>query len=70
MITVIHTHISKALQNTAGRGAAPNNRNKKVMFKNCASSTNCISWKNNTQSDDIHDTNVVMPVYNLILYET
>ena len=28
---------------------APNNANKKVIFKNCAPFTNCISRTNNTQ---------------------
>ena len=32
-----------------GTAAAPNNRNREVVFKNCASFTNCISGINNTQ---------------------
>ena len=31
------------VNNTAGAGAAANNINKKVIFKNCAPFTNCIS---------------------------
>ena len=34
--------------NNTGTDAAPNNRNKKVIFKNCAPLTNCISKINNT----------------------
>ena len=30
-----------------GRAAAPNNRNKKVILKNCAPFTNCITEINN-----------------------
>ena len=38
--------------NNAGAGAAGNNINKKVTFKNCAPFTNCISKINNTQIDN------------------
>ena len=41
-----------SVNNTAGAGAAANNTNKKVIFKNCAQFTNCISTKNNTQIDN------------------
>ena len=34
---------------TAADGAAANNTNKKVIFKNCAPFTNCIIEINNTQ---------------------
>ena len=46
--------------------AAPNNANKNVLFKSCASFSNCISRINNTQVDDTHDIDVVIPMYNLI----
>ena len=36
------------VNNTADAGAAANNTNKKVIFKNCASFTNCISKICNT----------------------
>ena len=39
------------VNNTAAAGAAANNTNKKVIFKNCALFTNCISKINNTQID-------------------
>ena len=51
---------------TAAQGAAANNTNKKVIFKNCAPFTNCISEINNTQIDK--DIDIVMPMYNLIEY--
>ena len=54
--------------NTAGAGAAANNINKKVIFKNCAPFTNCISKINNTQIDNAEYIDIVMPMYNLIEY--
>ena len=56
-----------SVSNTAAQGAA-NNTNKKVIFKNCAPFTNCISEINNTQIDNAKDINTVMPMYNLIEY--
>ena len=52
-----------SVNNTAAAAADPNNRNKKVIFKNCAPFTCCISKINNTQVDnakdiDISNTNV------------
>ena len=35
------------------------------MFKNCAPFTSCINQINNTQVDDAHDIDVVMPMYDL-----
>ena len=51
-----------------GRAAAPDNRNKKVIFKNCAPFTNCISEINDTHLDDAHNIDVVISVYCLIKY--
>ena len=48
--------------------AAPNNVNKEVTFQNFVPYTNCISRIYNTQVDDAHDIDVVMPMYNLIEY--
>ena len=48
--------------------AAPNNANEKVIFKNCAPFTNCISRINNTQVDDASDIDAVMSMHNLIEY--
>ena len=46
--------------------AAPNNANKKVIFKNCAPFTKCISRINNTKADDAQYIDVVIPMYNVI----
>ena len=42
-------------------------RYKGVAFKNCAPFTNCISEINNTQADNANDTDIVMPMYNVIV---
>ena len=54
--------------NMAAVGATVNNTNKKVIFKNCAPFTNCITKINNTQVDDTQDIDIAMPMYNLIEY--
>ena len=36
------------VNNTAANGAAANNTNKKVIFKNCTPFANCVSEINNT----------------------
>ena len=41
-------------------------RDKGVTFKNCAPFTKCISRINNTDIDNSHDIDIVMPIYNLI----
>ena len=56
------------INNTAAQGVGANNINKKVIFKNCAPFTNCISEINNTQIDNAKDIDIVMPMYNLIEY--
>ena len=43
-------------------------RDKGVTFKNCAPVTKCISRINNTDIDNAHDFDIVMPMYNLIEY--
>ena len=53
---------------TAAAGAAVNNTNKKVIFKNCASFTNCISKINHTQIDNAEYIDIVMLMYNMIEY--
>ena len=57
-----------SVNNTAAQGAAANYTNQKVIFKNCAPFTNCISEINNTQIDNAQDIDIVMPMYNLIEY--
>ena len=41
-------------------------RNKGVIFKNCAPFTKCISRVNNTDIDASQDIDIVMPIYNLL----
>ena len=53
------------VNNTAAADADANNTNKKVIFKNCALFTNCISEINNTQVDIAKYIDIVMPMYNL-----
>ena len=57
-----------SVYSTAAAPPAANNRNKKVIFKNCAPFTDCISKINNTQVDNAKDIDIVMPMYNLIEY--
>ena len=57
-----------AVNNTAAAATAANNRNKKVIFENFASFTNCISKITNTQTDNTEYIDIVMPMYNLIEY--
>ena len=63
----IHVKWTITVPNT-GPAAAPNYRNKKVIFKDNAQFINCISVIDNTQVDDAHDIDVVMPMNNLIEY--
>ena len=59
---------SITVNNTSAAGVAANNNNKKVIFKNCARFTNCISEINNIQIDNAKDIDIVMPMYNVIEY--
>ena len=58
--------IAGAGDNAAARQA--DERDKGVVFKNCAPFTNCISEINNTQVDNSKDIEIVMSMYNLIEY--
>ena len=64
----IHVKGTITVNNTAAEGVAANNGNKKVIFKNCAPFTNCISQINNTDLDNAKYLDIVMPMYNLIEY--
>ena len=59
---------SITVNDTAGAGAAANNTNKKVIFKNCAPFTNCRRKINNTRIDNAEYIDRVMSMYNLIGY--
>ena len=54
--------------NNTGTAAAPTNRNKRVIFKNCAPFTSCKTKINNTQIDDAGYIDIVIPMYKLIEY--
>ena len=56
------------VNDTADDGAAANNTNKKVIFKNCAPFTSCISKTNNADIDNAKYIDIVIPMYNLIKY--
>ena len=56
------------VNNSVVAPAGANNANRKVMFKNCAPFTVCISEINNTQVDNAKHIDIVMPMYNLIEY--
>ena len=47
-------------------GDNPNNGDKEMIFKNCATFTDCISEINNAQIDNAKNIDVVLPMYNLI----
>ena len=53
---------------TAAADADANNENIKGKFKNCAAFTDCKVKKNNPQVGNAKNTDVVMPIYNLIEY--
>ena len=68
LIIVIHTYFlirTITVPNTAAAGAAVNNTNEKVILKNCALFTACISEINNTQVGDGQKNDAVMAMYNL-----
>ena len=57
------------VNNTAAADAKANNTNKKdVMFENFSPFTDCESEINNVEIDNAKDTDIVMPMYNLIKY--
>ena len=58
--------ITGAGKNVTARQA--DEKNKGVIFKNCAPFVKCVSRINNTGIDNAKDIDIVMPVYNLIDY--
>ena len=54
--------------NISVNNTAANNTNKKVIFKNGAPFTNCMSKKNNTEIDNAEYIDIVISMYNLIEY--
>ena len=60
--------IYQLINDSAADGAAANKTDKKVIFKNCALFTNCISKINNSQIANTENIDIVMSMYNLIEY--
>ena len=58
--------ITAAGADAAARQA--NERDKGIIFKNCAPFINCKSEISNTEIDNAKDIDIVMPMYNLIEY--
>ena len=56
------------IENKAAQDQPNNATDKKVIFRNCAPFTNCISRINNTQVEDVNDFDIVMSTYKLIKY--
>ena len=63
----VHVKGAVTVNNTVAAAAA-NNTDKKVIFKNCAPFTICISEINNRKVDNAKDIDIAMPMYNLIEY--
>ena len=63
-----NTLVKRTISVAEETAAAPNKSNEKVIFKNSASFTNCISRIKNIQADNAYNSYVVMPIYNLIEY--
>ena len=53
-------------ENIAATGADVNSKNKKVIFKNCAPFTDCVSEISNKQVENAKDIDVVIPMYKLV----
>ena len=51
--------------NTAAAGTTVNNSNKKVIFKNCAPFTDCITEMKHIERDDSQKIDIVIAMYNL-----
>ena len=66
--TCIHVKAAITVPNIAVQGAAVNDTNEKVIFKNCAPFTNCVRKTNNTRVDDAQDIGIVLPMYDLMEY--
>ena len=54
--------VTITVDNKAAQDQPHNAANKKVIFKHWALFSKCISRVNNTQADDAHDVDVVMPM--------
>ena len=69
VIIVMHIFVKGNITvNNAWTVAAPNNRKKQVIFKNCVPFTECISEVNNTHVDHAKYIDKVTVTYNLVEY--
>ena len=69
--TDAYIHVKGTITITGAEDAAArqaDERDKGVIFKNCAPFTKCISRINNTDIDTAQDIDILMPMYNLIEY--
>ena len=66
--TYMHVKGTIRVPDTSAQAKPASNVNKQVIFKNCAPFTSCINEISNTQIDDAHDNDLVMPMHNLIEY--
>ena len=57
-----------SVPDTSTQGKAVNDANIKVVFKNCAPFTSCMTKINDTQVDNAGYIDIVIPMYNLIEY--
>ena len=64
----IHAKGTTTVPNTSEKRAASDDRNRKVIFKSCALCTIWLSEINNTQVDDAHDIDIVIPTHDSIEY--
>ena len=63
--------VKETITITEGADAAAeraDERDKGVAFKNCVPFTKCIIRINNTDIDNAHDIDIIIPMYNLIEY--
>ena len=60
--------VNITVNSTAAASTAANNAGEKVIFKNCAPFTNCVSKINNIEIDNAQNIDLAMPMYNLIVY--
>ena len=56
------------VEDTSAADEAANNTNRKIIFKNVARFTDCLSKISNRRVDNAKGVDIVMPMYNLIEY--
>ena len=66
--TMLRSNLCDYADSDGAAGRQADERKNSVTFKNCAPFTKCISRINNTEIDNAHGIDIVMPMYNLIEY--